>query len=80
MSLRTGSSDDKILCRVSLVSDQAGRPSAINAFRVGCNKVLQYYIRPNKKISVLGVAGLKILGRVSTHVSFLIIFFSGKKI
>ena len=30
-------------------------------------------IRPNKKISVFQVTGLKILGRVGTH-----IFFSGK--
>ena len=35
--------------------------------------------RPNKKISVFRVTGLKILGRVGTHI-FLIIIFSWKKI
>ena len=34
--------------------------------------------RPNKKINVFRVTGLKILGRVGTHI-FFIIFFSGKK-
>ena len=34
--------------------------------------------RPNKKISVFRVTGLKILGRVGTHI-FLIIIFSWKK-
>ena len=33
--------------------------------------------RPNKKISVCRVRGLKILGRVGTHI-FLIIFFLEK--
>ena len=33
---------------------------------------------PIKKVSVLWVTGLKILGRVGTHI-FLIISFSGKK-
>ena len=38
-------------------------------------------LRPNKKISVFPVAGLKILGRVGTHIfCFFWIFFSGKKI
>ena len=36
-------------------------------------------LRPNKKVNVFRVAGLKILGRVGTHI-FLIIFFSGKNI
>ena len=36
-------------------------------------------IRPNKKIIVFRVTGLKILGRVGTHF-FLIIFFREKKI
>ena len=35
-------------------------------------------VRPNKKISVFRVTGLKILGRVGTHI-FFIIFFSGNK-
>ena len=35
-------------------------------------------IRPNKKISVFRVTGLKILGRVGTHI--LLLFFSGKNI
>ena len=35
--------------------------------------------RPNKKISVFQVRGLKILGRVGTHVFFNFIFFSRKK-
>ena len=33
-------------------------------------------IRPNNKISVFLVTGLKILGRVGTHILF-ILFFSG---
>ena len=36
-------------------------------------------LRPNKKISVFLVTGLKILGRVGTH-NFFIIFFLEKKI
>ena len=36
-------------------------------------------LRPNKKISVFWVTGLKILGRVGTHI-FFYFFFSGKKI
>ena len=36
-------------------------------------------IRPNKKISVFRVTGIKILGRVGTHI-FLIIFFLEKNI
>ena len=35
-------------------------------------------IRPDKNISVFPATGLKILGRVGTHI-FLIIFFLGKK-
>ena len=37
------------------------------------------WTRPNKKISVFRVTGLKILGRVRTHI-FLIIFFLEKNI
>ena len=36
------------------------------------------YMWPNKKISVFRVTGLKILGRVGTHI-LLIFFISGKK-
>ena len=36
-------------------------------------------VRPNKKC-VFRVTGLKILGRVGTHIIFLVIFFSGKNI
>ena len=36
-------------------------------------------LRPNKKIRVFQVTGLKILGRVGTHI-FLNYFFSGKNI
>ena len=36
-------------------------------------------LRPNKKMSVFRVTGLKILGRVCTHIFFLIIFFLEKK-
>ena len=32
--------------------------------------VLSILLRPNKKISVLQVTGLKILGRVGTHIFF----------
>ena len=39
---------------------------------------LEGKVRPNKKMSVFRVMGLKILGRVGTHI-FLIIIFSGKK-
>ena len=41
-------------------------------------KNLPTFIGPNKK-NVLWVTGLKILGRVGSHIC-LIIFFSGKKI
>ena len=37
-------------------------------------------IRPNKKISVFLVTGLKILGRVGTHIFFNYHFFSGNTI
>ena len=37
-------------------------------------------LRPNENISVFWVTGLKILGRVGTHLFFLNIFFSGKNI
>ena len=36
------------------------------------------FIRPNKKISVFRVMGLKILGRVGTHIFFKFFFFSEK--
>ena len=37
-------------------------------------------LRPNKKISVFWVTGLKMLGRVlSRHTYFFFFFFSGKK-
>ena len=36
-------------------------------------------VRPNKKISVFRVMGLKIFGRVGTHIFFFNYFFSGKK-
>ena len=36
-------------------------------------------LRPNKKISVLRVTGLKILGRITAHI-FLFIFFLEKNI
>ena len=35
--------------------------------------------RPNKKISMVRVTGLKTIGRVGTHIIFLIISFSEKK-
>ena len=35
----------------------------------------QFLIRPNKKISLFRETGLKILGRVSTHIFFLWKFF-----
>ena len=37
-------------------------------------------VRPNKIINVFWVTVLKILGRVGTHIFFLIIFFSEKKL
>ena len=37
-------------------------------------------IRPNKKISVFRVTGLKILGRVGKQVVFFLVFFSRKNI
>ena len=40
---------------------------------------VRFQIRPNKKKSVFLVTGLKILGRVGTHI-FLIIFFSVKNV
>ena len=36
---------------------------------------MSHMLRPNKKISVFRVTGLKILGRVGTHI-FLLLFFS----
>ena len=39
--------------------------------------LMQKLLRPNKKISVFLVTGLKILGRLGTHI-FLIIFFLEK--
>ena len=45
-----------------------------------CKPVLKILVlRPNKTISVFPVAGLKILGRVGTHI-FLIFFFQEKNI
>ena len=41
---------------------------------------LKQPIRPNKKISVFRVTGLKILGRVGRHTYYFLIFFSWKKI
>ena len=35
-------------------------------------------VRPNKKISVFRVTGLKILGRVGTHIFFIIFFLEIK--
>ena len=35
----------------------------------------KYLFRPNKKISVFRVTGLKILGRVGTHIFFNYFFF-----
>ena len=40
----------------------------------GCGETV-LLLRPNKKISVFGVTGLKILGRVGTHMFFIIFFF-----
>ena len=38
---------------------------------LGLSGIDKYYtIRPNKIISVFGVTGLKILGRVGTHIFF----------
>ena len=39
--------------------------------RIKKSSVLLFQIRPNKKISVFRVTGLKILGRVGTHIFFL---------
>ena len=36
-------------------------------------------VRPNKKISVFWIMGLKTLGKVGTHNFIIIIFYSGKK-
>ena len=41
---------------------------------------LVFCLRPNKKISVFRVTGLKILGRVGTHFFFNYFFFPGKNI
>ena len=57
-----------------------GKPKAAFIFHVfikNQNKK-SAFIRQNKKIYVFWVTGLKILGRVGTHIFFLIIFFSGK--
>ena len=43
----------------------------------GCTGHAHLSLGQIKKISVFGVMGLKILGRVCTHI-FLIIYFSGK--
>ena len=42
--------------------------------------MLLLLVRPNKKIIVFRVTGLKILDTVGTHIFFLIIFFLKKKI
>ena len=39
--------------------------------------LLEIKVKPNKKISVFQVTGLKFLGRVGTHV--FLVFFSWKK-
>ena len=38
-----------------------------------------FQLRPNKKINMFRITGLKILGRVGTHIYFFNYFFSGKK-
>ena len=42
------------------------------------NELLKTKVRPNKKISVFQVTGLKIYGRVGTHISFNYFFFLKK--
>ena len=51
-------------------------------YRVPRDSMLMRYakVRPNKKISVLWVTGLKILGRVNTYIFYIFFFFLGKKI
>ena len=44
----------------------------------GCTACIYAYLRPNNKISIFRVTGLKILGRVGKHMLFFWYFFSQK--
>ena len=82
MSLSEHGKIDGILYIITRIINKAeitGIPVKQFMYKNKSSLLLISQFRPNKKISVLRVTGLKILGRVGTHI-FLINFFSGKKI